>query len=74
MKKLLLLTILLSILISCGGRKQVEKSLNSGNYDQAISTALKKLKTNKDKKRKQAYVIMLEDAYYKVFNSDLEKI
>jgi hypothetical protein len=74
MKKLLLLTILLSILISCGGRKQVEKSLNSGNYDQAISTALKKLKTNKDKKRKQAYVIMLEDAYYKVVNRDLEQI
>jgi len=74
MRKLLLLTITLSILLSCGGRKQVEKALYSGNYDKAISNALNKLKTNKDKKRKQAFVIMLEDAYYKAVARDLESI
>jgi hypothetical protein len=74
MKKLLLFTILLAVLISCGGRKQVEKALYSGNYDKAISNALNKLKTNKDKKRKQAYVVMLEDAYYKAVARDLETI
>ena len=74
MKKLLLLTIFLSLLISCGGRKQVEKDVNSGNYDQAISNALSKLKTNKDKKRKRDYIVMLKDAYSKVVERDLETI
>ena len=74
MKKILLLTIFLSVLISCSGRKQVEKAVNSGNYDQAISNALNKLKTNKNKKRKQDYIIMLKDAYYKVVERDLEAI
>jgi len=74
MKKILLLTIFLSILISCSGRKQVEKAVNSGNYDYAISNALSKLKTNKNKKRKQDYIVMLKDAYYKVVERDLEAI
>jgi hypothetical protein len=74
MKKLLLLTILLSILVSCGGRKQIEKQLHAGNYNQAITKALKKLKHNKDKKRKQQFVVMLEDAYYKVVEQDLNSI
>lgn len=74
MKKLLLLTVLLSVLVSCGGRKQIEKQLNAGNYDVAIAKALKKLKNNKDKKRKQQFVIMLEDAYHKVVARDLKTI
>jgi hypothetical protein len=74
MKKLLLLTIFLSILISCGGRKQIEKALNTGNYDRAISNAINKLKTNKDKKRKQDYIVMLKDAYNKAIVRDLETI
>jgi len=74
MKKLLLLTVLLSVLLSCGGRKQIEKQLHSGNYDVAIANALKKLENNKDKKRKQQYVMMLEDAYYKVVERDLKTI
>jgi hypothetical protein len=74
MKKLLLLTILLSVLLSCGGSKQIEKQLHSGNYDVAITNALKKLENNKDKKRKEQYVMMLEDAYYKAVERDLKDI
>ena len=74
MKKLLLLTVFLSMLLSCGGRKQIEKQLHAGNYDTAISNALKKLENNKDKKRKQKYVVMLEDAFYKVVERDLRTI
>ena len=74
MKKLLLLTVLLSVLLSCGGRKQIEKQLHSGNYDVAIANALKKLENNKDKKRKEQFVIMLEVAYYKVVERDLKNI
>ena len=53
MKKLLLLLVLLSVLLSCGGRKQIEKQLQLGNYDNVISNALKKLKKNKSEKKKQ---------------------
>lgn len=74
MKKLLLLSIFAVFMFSCNTRKQVEKAVNSGNYDQAISTALKKLETNKHKKRKYDYVIMLQDAYYKVVERDLATI
>ena len=74
MKRLLLLTILLSVLLSCGGRKQVEKALYAGNYDKAITNALNKLKTNKNKKRKQDYIVMLKDAYKKAVARDLETI
>lgn len=74
MKKLLLFTVLLSVLVSCGGRKQIERQLNTGNYDVAISRALKKLENNKDRKRKEKFVIMLEEAYHKVVERDLQTI
>ena len=74
MKRLLLLLLSISFLISCGGRKQLEKAINTGNYNQAITEALKKLETNKDKKRKQDYIVMLRDAYYKVVEKDLNTI
>ncbi|QCE43362.1 hypothetical protein [Psychroserpens sp. NJDZ02] len=70
MRNFTLITVLLLVLTSCVGRKQIEKQLNTGNYDLAITNALKKLESNKDKKRKQDYVILLEEAYYKVVEND----
>ncbi|XMO86405.1 hypothetical protein AAFN75_16585 [Algibacter sp. AS12] len=74
MKKLLLLSIVFLLLIACNTKKQVAIAVNSGNYDGAINTALEKLRKNKDKKRNYEYVIMLQDAYNKVVNRDLEAI
>ncbi len=75
MKKLLLSTVaLLLVLTSCSGRKQIEKAISHGNYDLAITNALRKLENNKDKKRKQDFIVMLEDAYYKVLERDLKTI
>ncbi|WP_298903900.1 hypothetical protein [uncultured Psychroserpens sp.] len=74
MKQLLLTTVLLLVLTSCSGRKQIEKAISHGNYDQAINDALRKLENNKDKKRKQDYIVMLEEAYYKVLEEDLQDI
>ena len=74
MKKLLLVTILTALLISCSSRKQVEKAISSGNYDKAINDALDKLETNKSKKSKADYIVMLQDAYYKATERDLNNI
>lgn len=74
MKKTLLLTLTIFLCLACNTRKRVEEAVNTGNYDQAITTALEKLKTNKNKKRKYDYVIMLQDAYYKAVERDLNTI
>ncbi len=74
MKRILLFTVLVSVLVSCSAKKQIEQAISHGNYDQAISEALRKLEHNKDKKRKQAYVVMLKDAYKKVLEEDLARI
>ena len=74
MKRFLLLIVTLSLCIACSGRKEVEKAVSTGNYNQAINTALKKLRTNKDAKRKRDVVLMLQDAYYKAEDRDLNTI
>lgn len=74
MKKVLLTIVLATIIVSCNSRKQVEKAINSGNYEKAIYDALDKLETNKNKKSKADYVLMLKDAYVKSVNRDLDKI
>jgi hypothetical protein len=74
MKRFLLCTVLVSVLVSCSAKKQIEEAISHGNYDQAISEALRKLENNKDKKRKQDYVIMLKEAYDKVLTEDLAQI
>ncbi|MGB1231102.1 MAG: hypothetical protein ACPG5M_02560 [Winogradskyella sp.] len=74
MKQFLLLTGLVLLLISCSAKKQMESAISSGNYDHAINDALRKLKNNKNKKRKQDYVILLKDAYSKVLEEDLKNI
>ncbi|MCO4821049.1 MAG: hypothetical protein KC469_03205 [Flavobacteriaceae bacterium] len=62
------------MLLSCSGRKQVEKALYTGNYDAAITNALKKLRTNKNIKRKQDFAYLLQDAYNKATARDLNSI
>ncbi|MGC1632610.1 MAG: hypothetical protein WA749_10920, partial [Gelidibacter sp.] len=74
MKAKLLYTAFILLLVSCSSKKQIEKSLHSGNYDQAIEEALRKLETNKNKDRKQDYIILLQNAYVKAVERDLQDI
>jgi hypothetical protein len=74
MRILLPIVLALFLFSSCGSLKKTERALNSGDYDNAITIALKKLQTNKDKKRKQKYIVMLEDAYKKAIARDHERI
>ena len=72
--KINLLLILFVILCACNTRKQVQKAVSYGNYDEAIATSIKKLSTNKNAKRKQDYVFTLYDAYTKANERDLSSI
>ncbi|GAA4303881.1 hypothetical protein [Aestuariibaculum suncheonense] len=74
MKKQLLSILSLFILCACSSSKQIEKSLSSGNYDQAIYDAISKLRTNKDKKGKADYIVMLHEAYNKATERDLNSV
>lgn len=74
MKKQLLFLIIAVTFVSCGSVKKTQEAINYGNYDQAIETAVKNLRSNKTKKNNQPYVFMLEDAFAKATERDLDKI
>ena len=73
MKKITLILSLFVLISSCGV-KQTQNLLSSGNYDQAIDNAISNLRTNKDKKGKQDYVYLLEEAFAKAKERDLNAI
>lgn len=73
MKRTVLLLSLLILVTACG-TKQTRSMLSSGNYDEAISNAVSNLRTNKDKKGKQDYVYILEEAFAKAKERDLNHI
>lgn len=67
MKKLVSLFVL--SLLGCSA-KQTKNSLLSGNYDQAIQIATESLKKDKERKSKQEFVYMLEEAFAKAKEHD----
>lgn len=73
MKKLLLLLSILLFITSCGV-KQTRNLLTSGNYDEAIENAVSNLRSNKDKKGNQDYVYLLEEAFFKAKERDLNSL
>lgn len=74
MKNLIPLFLLLLTILGCSSVKKTQEALNYGNYDEAINIALKNLRSNKLKKSNQPYVFMLEEAFIKVVERDLERI
>lgn len=72
MKPLLLIIIFSFLIISCNTAKGIEKSISTGNYNAAISDALNKLRTNKEKK--PAFIYLLKSAYDKANTRDLNNI
>ncbi|NND80097.1 MAG: hypothetical protein HKN53_09365, partial [Maribacter sp.] len=74
MKKVLLLSGVLLIILACGGVKRTQKSINTGNYVNAINNAVQKLSDNKNKKGNQTFVLLLEEAFQKNTKRELERI
>ena len=74
MKKILLILFFSLLLIGCSSVKKTQKAINKGNYDKAISIAIRNLKNNKTKKENQPYVLLLEEAFAKASKRDQGKI
>jgi len=74
MKKVLLLSGILLFVLACGGVKRTQKSINTGNYLNAINSAVQKLSDNKDKKGNQTYVLLLEEAFQKNTEREMEHV
>ncbi len=70
MKKITLIIVSFVLLTGCNSTKKVEKTISKGDYDHAIEIAVKKLSKNKESKRKQKYILLLEDAYKKAVQRD----
>jgi hypothetical protein len=73
MKKILLYGTFV-ILFSCSGVKRTQEALNSGNYWTAITKAISNIADNKDKKSHQPFIVMLEDAFKKNTERELQHI
>lgn len=74
MKKAILYSTVLVLLIACGGVKKTQEAINTGNYSTAINKAIRNLAENKTKKGNQPYVLLLEEAYQKYTQRELENI
>lgn len=62
------------LLLTACGVKQTQNLLSSGNYDEAIANSISNLRSNKDKKGNQDYVYLLEEAFAKAKERDLNAI
>lgn len=74
MIRTLLFSAVLAFVVSCSTSKQIERAVSVGNYDEAINDAIAKLRTNKDKKSKTDFIVMLQEAYTKANERDLNEI
>ena len=73
MKKITLLFSFLVFITSCA-LKHTQELVHSGDYDNAITIAVSSLESNKDKKSKQDYVYLLEEAFAKAKERDLNTL
>ena len=61
-------------LISCNSVKRTQKYVAKGDYDKAISLAVKKLQKDKNAKEYDAHIDILEDAFKKAKEEDTQRI
>mgnify|MGYP003609976989 CR=1 FL=1 len=74
MKKITFIIISFALFTSCSGVKQTQNNLSSGNYNAAIDISISNLRSNKDKKGKQDYIYLLEEAFAKAKERDLNTV
>lgn len=60
--------------VSCNSVKRTQKLVSSGNYDQAISLAVKKLQKDKGAKEYDPHIRVLEEAFLKAKEENTRRI
>ena len=73
MKKIILLSVLITV-SSCSLKKKAAEQIAMGNYDTAIDMLVRKLSRKKNVKQTDKYVLLLEEAYQKARERDLQQI
>ena len=74
MNKITPALIVLFFIAACSGVKQAQNQLSTGNYDETVAITADKLRNNKDAKRKQEHIYLLEEAFAKAKQRDLANI
>jgi len=74
MKKITYFLFSILLITACSSVKTTQEAINSGDYDKAISLAVKNLRSSKTKKGNQPYIPMLEDAFKKATEKDKSRI
>lgn len=74
MKKIISLLLITAIFLGCNSVKKTQSALNSGDYDGAIYNAVDELRDNKTKKSNQPFIVLLEEAYAKASERDLQQL
>ncbi len=74
MKKITWFGVFTILLTSCSAKKKIQEQIVTGNYDRAISMIIQKLKKKRNTKKGDVYVMLLEEAYAKAQQRDLQEI
>ena len=74
MKHLYTITVFFLCLTSCNSVKQSVSYLQRGQYDQAINTSLDKIRKNPSIKKRDAHILILEEAFAKAVQRDNDRI
>lgn len=70
MKRLLPIALFILVITSCNSVRRAEEALNTGNFDLAIDRAVDNLRNDKDSRRKEEFVVLLESAFKKAVSED----
>ena len=74
MKRIIPCITILILFVACSGVKKTQKAINAGEYSNAMNEALQNLAENKTKKGHQPYILLLEEAFKKNTERELNHI
>ena len=74
MKNFILICTVILLMIGCNGVKKTQEAIYTGDYNNAIGSSLQNLRENKTKKANQPYIVLLEEAFKKNQERELQHI
>src|SRR5690554_1695524 len=74
MRSFYILICIAFLVLSCNSVKRTQKMLSRGDYDQAISLAVKKLQKDKTAKEYDSHIGLLEEAFSKATEENLRRL